>query len=91
MTKIYKLSEMPASSQEYYSEKDTILVKYVGSTTADYINGRYYKSVYAPSTQTYGWAEATEHEYFIKVLTKNNLIYILQELTSRLRDNHLGE
>ena len=85
--KVYKLTEMPESSEEYYGED--ILVKYVGETTADYKQGFYYRAIYNETTEIYGWEEAIE--YNTKVFTRDNIIYLLNELTTKLQINHIGE
>ena len=85
--KVYKLTEMPESSEEYYS--DDILVKYIGETTLNYIKNYYYKAIYNSDTETYSWEEASE--YNTKVFTKDNLVYLLNELTTKLQVNHIGE
>ena len=84
---VYKLSEMPVSSEEYYNPN--IIVLYIGPTTQDYITRYYYRATYDDTTGVYGWEEATE--YNTKVFTQANIIYLLNELTTKLQINHIGE
>ena len=164
--KVYRLSEMPASSEAYYSPDNDILVKYIGPTTATYTSGYFYRSVTGQQSTSYSvpkdsmaettfhyinidldqtvttttgicyykinntqydntaayaalsinahagdtlgfyrwtngntyvyykkivynWEEATE--YNTKVFTRDNMIYLLNELTTKLQINHIGE
>ena len=88
MIKVYKLEEMPVSSEEYYSEDNDILVKYIGETMASFKRGNYYRSVYDDSTEVYSWEVCTETN---KVFSRNNMTYLLNELTTMLQVNHIGE
>ena len=85
--KVITLKTMPVSSEEYYS--NNIIVKYTGTTTIDFIKNYYYKAIYNEDTGIYGWEEASE--YNTKVFTQQNMVYLLNELTTKLQINHIGE